>query len=50
MIEDSEDDALLIVRDLLRAGYAPSYERVDTDAAVRAAALARSVREVLDAK
>jgi PAS domain S-box-containing protein len=37
IIEDSEDDALLIVRDLQRAGYAPSYERVDTDAAVRAA-------------
>jgi PAS domain S-box-containing protein len=37
IIEDSEDDALLIVRDLQRAGYAPSYERVETDAAVRAA-------------
>jgi two-component system, cell cycle sensor histidine kinase and response regulator CckA len=37
IIEDSEDDALLIVRDLQRAGYAPSYERVDTDVAVRAA-------------
>ena len=37
IIEDSEDDARLIVRDLQRGGYAPSYERVDTDAAVRAA-------------
>ena len=37
IIEDSEDDALLIVRNLQRAGYAPSYERVDTEAGVRAA-------------
>ncbi len=37
IVEDSEDDALLIVRELKRAGYEPSYERVDTDAAVRAA-------------
>lgn len=37
IIEDSEDDALLIVRDLKRAGYEPIYERVDTEAALRAA-------------
>ncbi len=37
IIEDVEDDALLIVRDLKGAGYDPIYERVDTEAAVRAA-------------
>jgi PAS domain S-box-containing protein len=37
IIEDSEDDARLIVRELTRAGYEPSYVRVDTEAAVRAA-------------
>jgi len=37
IVEDSEDDALLIVRDLQRAGYEPIYERVETEAAVRAA-------------
>lgn len=37
IVEDSEDDALLIVRDLQRAGYDPQYERVDSGPAVRAA-------------
>jgi PAS domain S-box-containing protein len=37
IIEDSEDDALLIVRDLQRAGYEPIYERVENEATVRAA-------------
>ncbi len=37
LIEDSEDDALLIVRELTRAGYEPNYVRVDTEAAVRTA-------------
>ena len=37
IIEDSEDDALLIVRDLRRAGYEPTYDRVETEAGVRAA-------------
>ena len=37
IIEDSEDDALLIVRDMRRAGYEPTYERVDTEGGVRAA-------------
>ncbi len=37
IIEDSEDDALLIVRDLKRAGYEPTYERVETESGVRAA-------------
>ena len=37
IVEDSEDDALLIVRDLKRAGYEPRYERVDSAATLRAA-------------
>jgi two-component system cell cycle sensor histidine kinase/response regulator CckA len=37
IIEDLEDDALLIVRALERAGYDPIYARVDTEAAVSAA-------------
>jgi PAS domain S-box-containing protein len=37
LIEDVEDDALLIVRELQRGGYAPTWERVDTPAALRAA-------------
>ena len=28
IVEDSEDDALLIVHELKRAGYEPIYERV----------------------
>ncbi len=35
--EDSEDDALLLVRELRRGGYEPVYERVDTAAALQAA-------------
>jgi PAS domain S-box-containing protein len=37
IIEDSEDDALLIVRELKRAGYEPGWQRVDSAAAVQAA-------------
>ncbi len=37
MVEDSESDALLIVRQLRTAGYDPQFERVDTEAALRAA-------------
>lgn len=37
MIEDSEDDALLILRELRRCGYAPAFERVDTAATMKAA-------------
>jgi PAS domain S-box-containing protein len=37
IVEDSEDDARLVVRELKRAGYEPIYERVDTAAAMRAA-------------
>jgi CheY-like chemotaxis protein len=36
MIEDSEDDAALLLREL-RRGYSVSYERVDTPAAMIAA-------------
>ena len=34
LIEDSEDDAELIVRELRRGNYAVGFERVDTEAAV----------------
>src|SRR3712207_6704856 len=30
LVEDSEDDALLLVSELRRGGYDPHYERVDT--------------------
>ena len=33
-VEDSEDDTLLLVRELRRGGYDPTYERVDTAAAM----------------
>src|SRR5437867_1947061 len=35
--EDSEDDALLLVRELRRGGYEPTYERVASAAAMAAA-------------
>ena len=37
LIEDSEDDAALVMRALRRGGYDPTFERVDTAAAMRAA-------------
>jgi sigma-B regulation protein RsbU (phosphoserine phosphatase) len=37
VIEDSEDDALLLVRELQRSGYDPAWERVDTAAALETA-------------
>ncbi|HEX6709213.1 MAG TPA: PAS domain S-box protein [Rubrobacter sp.] len=37
LVEDSEDDALLLVRRLRRGGYDPAWERVDTAAAMEAA-------------
>ncbi|MCX5865172.1 MAG: response regulator [Deltaproteobacteria bacterium] len=40
LVEDSEDDAALVVRALSKGGFSPSYERVDTAAAM-AACLAR---------
>jgi hypothetical protein len=35
--EDSEDDALLLLQELRRAGYQPTFERVDTPAAMSSA-------------
>jgi signal transduction histidine kinase len=37
IVEDSEDDALLVIRALRRGGYAPEVLRVETDEALRAA-------------
>ena len=37
IIEDSEDDTLLIVRELRQAGYEHRYERVETAEAMKAA-------------
>jgi len=37
VVEDSEDDALLLQRELRRGGYAPEVTRVDTPEAMRAA-------------
>lgn len=37
IVEDSEDDAALLLRELRRGGYDPLYERVDTAAAMKAA-------------
>jgi PAS domain S-box-containing protein len=34
IVEDSEDDALLVVRELSRAGYEPEFARVETRAAL----------------
>ena len=37
IIEDSEDDVLLIIRELKKGGYNPVYEQVETAAAMRKA-------------
>ena len=37
LVEDYEDDALLLMRELRRGGYDPVYERVDTAGAMEAA-------------
>jgi CheY-like chemotaxis protein len=37
MAEDSEDDVLLIIRDLKKGGYDPVYERVETAASMKKA-------------
>ena len=37
LVEDSEDDAVLIARELRRGDYAPAIERVETEAAMQAA-------------
>ena len=41
LVEDSEDDALLLLRELRRSGYEPDYERVDTAVGMEAALDAR---------
>lgn len=46
IVEDSEDDTLLLLRELRRGGYEPLYERVETAAAMRAA-LARQAWDVV---
>ena len=42
LVEDSEDDAALILRALRRGGYAPIHQRVDTRAAMEAALASQS--------
>jgi PAS domain S-box-containing protein len=37
IVEDSEDDTTLLLRELQRGGFSPVYERVDTSAAMRSA-------------
>jgi signal transduction histidine kinase len=37
LVEDSDDDAQLVLHALGKGGYAPRWERVDTEAAMRAA-------------
>ena len=37
IVEDAEDDALLLVRELRRGGFEPAFERMDTPEALRAA-------------
>ena len=41
MIDDSEDDVLLIIRELKKGGYNPVYERVETAAATKEALKAK---------
>ena len=37
IVEDSEDDALLLLRELKRGGYAPAFERIETAGDMREA-------------
>ena len=37
IVEDLEDDAMLLLRELRRSGYEPVYERVDTESAMKKA-------------
>jgi two-component system cell cycle sensor histidine kinase/response regulator CckA len=46
VVEDSEDDTLLVMRELRRGGYAPMFERVDAPEAFTAA-LARPSWDVI---
>lgn len=47
IVEDSEDDALLLVRELQRGGYDPTFERVDSATAMAQALNARPWQIVL---
>ena len=42
LVEDSEDDALLLIEELRRGGFAPQFRRVETEAALRDALSAES--------
>ena len=46
MVEDSEDDAMLVVQELHRSGFQPDFLRVDTEAAM-ASALANPLWQVV---
>ncbi len=46
IVEDSEDDATLLLRELRRGGFDPAYERVDTAEAM-SAALARQTWDII---
>ncbi len=46
IVEDSEDDALLVIRELERGGNATAFERVETAAAMTAA-LEKQVWDVI---
>jgi len=37
LLEDSEDDAILVIRELRRGGYDVNYDRVDSPGAMMAA-------------
>src|SRR5712691_5436033 len=41
MIEDSEDDAVMVLRELKRAGYDVDFKRVDSPEALKACLAAR---------
>ena len=46
IVEDSEDDALLLLRALRHGGYNPEFERVETAAAMKTA-LARQIWDII---
>jgi len=46
LVEDSEDDAILLIRELRRGGYDPTYERVDTPEDMKAS-LARQTWDIV---
>ncbi len=46
IVEDNEDDALLLVRELRQAGYDPTFERIDTAEALEQA-LDRQIWDVI---